>query len=328
MHKVLIVGCGNIAGGFDAERDAATFPFSHAGAYRRHGGFELLACVEPDTERREAFMHRWSVEYGFASLEEALLSGLVFDVISICSPTGAHYDDILSALSAKPRLIFCEKPVTDSADRTREVTERCAEAGVILSVNYTRRWDAALVSFAAELKRGSWGKLRAISCTYNKGVLNNGSHMIDALHLLVGELSLEHVAPPVYDMLPTDPSVPAVLRSVDGVCIQLNCAHAGDYSLFEFEFVTERGVVTIEDGGLHWRIREARASENFKGYRALDAGTRKPGDLPQATLAAVTELDTLLLHGGAPSSSGINALAAQMLCERIHQQANQQFPRT
>jgi hypothetical protein len=90
-----------------------------------------------------------------------------------------------------------------------------------------------------------------------------------------------------------------VLRSTDGICVQLNCSHAGDFSIFEFDFITERGLISIEDGGLNWRIREARESENFRGYRALDAGLRKPGALAQATLVAVTEIDRVLRQGGA-----------------------------
>ena len=54
MHEVLIVGCGNIAGGFDHEQPGTDTPFTHAGAYCRHGGFALAACVEPDAERRAA----------------------------------------------------------------------------------------------------------------------------------------------------------------------------------------------------------------------------------------------------------------------------------
>lgn len=325
MLKVLIIGCGNIAGGFDADRDDAAPPFSHAGAYRRHGGFDLSTCVEPDAQKRAAFMQRWSVPHGFATLAEALAAGADFDVVSICSPTASHYEDIVAALGVKPRLVFCEKPVTDSAQKTREVVQRCAAAGVLLAVNHTRRWDPEMARFAAELKSGAWGKVRAVSCIYNKGVLNNGSHMIDALHMLLGKFELKHVGPLVRDMLPSDPSVPAVLQNADGVCIELNCSHAGDYSLFELEFVTEKGVIAIEDGGLHWRIREVCESGNFKGYRALDAGTRMQGGLALATLAAVTEIEKVLSQGGTPSCTGEHALEAQTLCERIHEQAINQY---
>ena len=90
MLSVLIIGCGNIAGGFDRGRDPAEYPFTHAGAYRKHGGFQLAACVEPDAEKRDAFMRDWDVPLGFASVTAALSIGLVCDVVSVCSPTVCH----------------------------------------------------------------------------------------------------------------------------------------------------------------------------------------------------------------------------------------------
>ena len=49
----------------DADRAPSTPPLSHAGAFLRHGGFHLAACVEPDADRRHAFMRRWGVAQGF-----------------------------------------------------------------------------------------------------------------------------------------------------------------------------------------------------------------------------------------------------------------------
>ena len=46
--RVLIVGCGNIAGLFDQERSHYDFPYTHAGAYIRDGRCSLAACVEAD----------------------------------------------------------------------------------------------------------------------------------------------------------------------------------------------------------------------------------------------------------------------------------------
>ena len=100
--RVLIVGCGNIAGGFDLGRPSGYLPYTHAGAYSRDGRFELLACVEPDDKRRSEFMAAWGVPAGFRSIEEALGSGNQFDVISICSPTDCHAHDLEMALRLKP----------------------------------------------------------------------------------------------------------------------------------------------------------------------------------------------------------------------------------
>lgn len=319
MFSVLIIGCGNIAGGFDANRPESEFPFTHAGAYTRHGGFALVGCVEPDEFKRSAFMRRWSIAQGYASVQEAVASGLKVDVVSVCSPTGQHYQDVLGALQMTPRLIFCEKPVTPSASQTEDLLARCVTAGVLLAVNYTRRWDAALVQKARELQTGKWGAIRAVSALYNKGVLNNGSHMIDLLHLLLGPLTLEHVGRPVPDAWADDPSIPCVLSGPAGLPVQINCAHAADYSLFQLQIVTEYGVLTMEDGGLLWHIRSVANSGNFAGYKALAAGEQQIGGLQQATFNAIVEIHSALLSGTELSSTGVNALASQLVCEKIYQ---------
>ena len=72
----LIVGCGNIAGGYD---ERGTYPdaiLTHAGAYKSHGGFQITACIEPDEERRKTFMKTWDVEYGFPDFNTCAASGL------------------------------------------------------------------------------------------------------------------------------------------------------------------------------------------------------------------------------------------------------------
>ena len=324
MPNVLIVGCGNIAGGFDHDRAGTATPFSHAGAYARHGGFVMTACVEPDRSKRETFMRRWSVAHGFDTMDQAAAAGFHVDVISVCSPTPSHHQDVLAAVRMGPRLVFCEKPLTTSAAQTSELIDRCAEAGVLLAVNYTRRWDPDVARLADELRTGVWGAIRSVAATYNQGVLNNGSHMIDLLHLLLGRLDLRHAEPPVHDMLDDDPSIPAVLSAAGGVTVHLCCGNASDYSLFELQLVTEKGVIAMEDGGLHWRIRTAVPSPNFSGYRALDEGVRRQGGLAGATLAAVTQIYEVLQNGGTLSSTGANALEAQQLCELLRHRATTQ----
>lgn len=318
---VLVVGCGNIAGGFDAEHPVGSMPFSHAGAYVKHGRFQISACVEPDQAKRQAFMQRWPVANGFDTIEDTFKVDERYDVISICSPTSAHYHDVLVAINLKPRLIFCEKPVTPSAIQTAELVERCKIAGIVLVVNYTRRWDADVMRLRDELRAGAWGAIRAVTGVYTKGILNNGSHMIDLLHLLLGKLEVRSVGIPVWDMLSDDPAIPALFAGSGDINVQLVCGHAQDFSLFELQIITEKGVICMEDGGLNWRIRRAIESTHFRGYRALDAGERRSGALPAATLAAVTEIHAALTQGGAVSSTGENAHAAQQVCEAIRNMA-------
>jgi predicted dehydrogenase len=317
MLDVLIIGCGNIAGGFDAARHGTSKPFTHAGAYHAHGGYHIAACVEPDEGRRTAFQQHWGVTQAFANIEEAYENRSRYDVISICSPTFRHADDLRTALALKPALVFCEKPMTASIEESLDLARRYREAGIPLMVNYTRRWDERVRMLAAELSRGEWGHIRAASGIYNKGLYNNGSHMLDLLTLLLGPMKVVAAGAGNADMWEDDPSIPAILLSDSGVPITLNCGHAADYSLFELELVTERGTVKMENGGLNWQTRLAGPSPTFSGYKALGEPQHQVGTLGGAALAAVYEIASILAAGGQPSCTADEAVTVQDLCEAI-----------
>ncbi len=322
MLDVLIVGGGNIAGGFDAQRPGTRTPFTHAGAYQADGGYRLVGCVEPDDERRAAFQQRWQVEHDWRSLRQAADDKLTCDVISICSPTFQHASDLRVALDMRPRLVFCEKPLTDSLQESRDIANLYREAGIPLLVNYTRRWDARLRQLVNELQAGQWGELRAACGIYNKGLYNNGSHLLDLLTLLLGPLTVTAAAAPRADLWQEDPSIPVMLVSADGVPVTINCGHAADYSLFELELVTQRGTIKMENGGLDWSLRQAGPSATFAGYQALGPSRHEAGAIGGAVLAAVSEIRSILAGQAEPSCTAAHALAVQELCETIRAAAS------
>jgi predicted dehydrogenase len=317
VHRVLIVGCGNIAGGFDAARPAERLPLTHAGAFSRDSQFRIAACVEPDADRRNAFMSSWAIAEGHATLDALQARAGEFDVISICSPTALHAEHLAGALALRPRLVFCEKPLTPTLRESEAWVQRCDAAGVLLAVNYTRRWAPDVLRLREQLASGALGSLRSIVGHYNKGVLNNGGHMVDLLRLLVGDLTVVAAGRPVTDFLADDPTIPAVLATAAGVPIYLNAAHAADYALFELTVVTSTAVIAMEDAGARWRVRRAVDSANFKGYKTLDAGEQRIGEYDRAMTGAVANIDDALRTGAALASTGQNALAAQRICEQI-----------
>ncbi|MCX7180804.1 MAG: Gfo/Idh/MocA family oxidoreductase [Proteobacteria bacterium] len=321
MLSVLIIGCGNIAGGFDQGRPAGYRPYTHAGAFRRDGRFDLVASVDPDSAKRAEFMAEWSVPRGFDSVAELAEQGMHFDVVSICSPTPCHAGDLEVAMHLTPRLIFCEKPVTPSLAQTKKRVALCAEAKVLLAVNHNRRWDPEIVRLRADILAVKWGALRSATAIYNKGILNNGSHMLDLLHLLIGPMDVVRVGEPVADFFPADPTIPAWLVGPGGLPVHLACGHAADYAIFELQLVFSAGVLAMEDGGLFWRERRAVDSETFKGYRMLDAGIRRQGGDDHSMCRAVDNIYRAITLGEPLASTGESALAAQRLCERIKQMA-------
>ena len=325
-YKVLIIGCGNIAGGYDMCQPEEALPLSHAKAFMRHGGFEISACIDPNVQKREIFQKRWKVQHGFASLNELSQQLGSFDVISICSPTQFHSSDIQAALTLHPKLIFCEKPLTLSVAETSRAINDCSSQSVLLAINYSRRWSPQVIRLKRELKQGQWGSVRSISAIYNKGLLNNGSHMIDLFFNLFGPVLLTHVGMTVFDHFQYDPSVEVCLKTLDGVPIQLNVGHAQDYALFEMHIVTERGVISMEDGGSRWRLRRAGPSKQFPGYSFLNCGDWMEPHGTNALTVAVANLHNALTNVEELACTGIHALQAQDLCEKIQYRVMAKMP--
>lgn len=315
--SVLIVGCGNIAGGFDQVRPFGSLPYTHAGAYKCDGRFHVVACVEPDDHRRNDFMVEWGVTVGFQSIDEVLHSNNRFDVISICSPTTEHAYHLEMALRLHPKLIFCEKPVTTSVLQTEYFVANCREAKIPMVVNYTRRWDPDIAQLTKAIHAGQWGELRTVIGLYNKGILNNGSHMIDLLYLFLGPMKIVKTGAPVNDYFPEDPTIPVWMESENGVLITLAAGNAEDYSVFDLQLVFSKGILSMEDGGMCWRERCVVDSTLFKGYRKLEADRRREGKYSQAMINAVDNIYRSIRYGEPLASTGETALFAQRVCERI-----------
>lgn len=317
-YRVLVIGCGNIAGGFDAERPAEALPLSHAGAYRQHGGFELAACADPDAKRVQAFAKRWDVPIAAADVASLNVTPGAFDVISICSPTTCHETHLQEALQLRPRLIFCEKPLTTDLAAAHQWVAACQDHKVALAVNFSRRWDPSVDALICDVKAGRWGRVRSVVAHYNKGIMNNGGHMVDVLLRLLGALDVVATLNATHDFWPDDPTVATLLKTAEGgVPVYLNPADARDYAYFELELVCELGVIRMQSGGLTWQWREVTASAQFNGYKVLNAAEQTQGRYMESMLGAIDNIYQHIQTGAALACSGDNAIQIQSLCQQI-----------
>lgn len=318
--RAAIVGCGRIAGGFDEGRGGNSV-LTHAAAYSRHPGFALVACVEPDAGRRAAFMRSWSVPAGFASLEECLSSGTGIDVASVCTPTSRHAEDLRLLMESPIPVVFAEKPLCEDIATAAVLVEGFARAGKKLAVAHNRRWDERLARLRQEIADGHWGRVRSAIGIYNKGALNNGTHMVDLVQFLIGPLTLKTVTGRRIDYDPGDPTVDAVLFTPNDVLIHLVGADSRDYAVFELRILTERGSIEIEQSGFALRLRRAVESPRYAGYRELDRGVWEETGLDSALYRAVDNIHATLRNRAPLASDGASALSAQRLCDEMRRQA-------
>jgi len=137
----------------------------------------------------------------------SLLARFPVDGIVICTPTGLHYDQAITALERGVD-VLCEKPLAPERERIARLAERSGQLKRILSISYQRRYLAAYRTARRELtERAEWyGPLREIHVfvcerwqqtirgtwrddpALGAGYFGDaGSHQIDIVHYVTGQ---------------------------------------------------------------------------------------------------------------------------------------------
>ena len=309
-YDALIVGCGAIAGGYDADKDDSPDVLTHAKAYAQHPGFRAVACVEPDVDRRRAFQRRWNIPHGFAALD---MVDVPFDVASVCVPTEHHAEMLRALLERKPRLVFAEKPITDHLGTSQELVQAYARSYIGLCVNYLRRWAPGIATLKREIESGQWGRFQGGSALYTKGLLNNGSHMLDVLSFLLGPVQPVARIQDVDDGRSVDPSSDVIVGA-QGEHIHLKAADGRAFTVFDIDLIFNRGRVSLTDSSFTIKRRPVEDSAKFLGYRMLAEGRTEPTGLGQAMIGALDNIHAHLTEGQALVSDGESALDVHRLC--------------
>ena len=259
-------------------------------------------------------MRHWDIPAGFGHLAEV---DIAYDVASVCVPTAFHADILEALLNSPARLVFAEKPLTNDLDRSTSIAAAYRAAGKPMAVNYFRRWASGFTELRAEIRAGRWGSFLKGSAWYTKGLLNNGSHFIDLLAFLLGDLQpvarLGHVA----DGRDDDPTADVIVATGDGAPIHLLGADMNAFSIFEADLLFTGGRVSLTESGFHIIRRPVIASSRFPGYHVLGPAGSEDSGLTHAMLDAVDNIARHLADGTPLESDCRSALAAQTLCATL-----------
>ena len=315
-HSVLVIGCGRIAGGSEFIIDRE-LKLTHAWAYTNHDLFQIDACIEPDHSRRKLFMERWGVKNGFSNLEEYKKEGLSCDVASICSPSNTHADILNDLVTSPLSAIFCEKPFTTDINKSKILIDKYKKAKIPIAVAYLRRWNQSIHTIKHELDNLNWGKVRGVTGYYTKGVLNNGSHLLDLINFLLGKLEIVTVTNKRIDYDICDPTIDAVLCDKDSVPIHLIGMDSNDYTLFELHLHCEKGVVSIEQSGQIIRRRTITEDIHHTGYKQLQSGVWDNQKYINPYMSALDNLNAVIQGTDVLKSDSESAYYVQSICSEL-----------
>ncbi|MBI3015547.1 MAG: Gfo/Idh/MocA family oxidoreductase [Candidatus Tectomicrobia bacterium] len=307
IYRAALIGCGRIGSEYD-EAPRVKGIYSHAGAYAACPQTRLVAVCDKDPDKVARCGERWSVAARYCDPQQ-MLAEQHPDIVSICTPASTHSSIIHTALATPGvRAILAEKPLTLELEEASEIVRVAAENGVVLAVNYLRRYAEGHNRLRQFLQSGGIGEIRTIAGYYTKGTFNNGTHWFDLARFLVGEV----IRVRGVDVLKEDgddPTLDAFLEFDSGVNAHLQGCEEAAFSLFEMDLIGASGRARVIESGRTIEVYELVEDPYFTGYKTVARKEKLEGGLHYGLLHAVENLVRCVNDGSQPACSGADALA-------------------
>jgi predicted dehydrogenase len=308
-YRAVVIGCGNIGSRYDDDRPPGAAPLTHAGAYHAHPAYELVGAADVDGERLMACREKWGLPDADTDYT-ALLARAQPDIVSIATPPAVRLPAVKAAIESGARAVFCEKPLADSAAEGEAIMNACQAGGVLLAVNYIRRWEPAAEAVSSMLRAGELGAIQRITGAYVRGIRNNGGHLLDLLHWWVGQIGEVVWVMPRYEGSPD-----VRLQVGEGeVTVDLLALDADLYDVFEMDVFAEKGCIRVRDYGRQITVQRVHTQGQ---YRVLDDPQPLLGNLDGTLMAALADIDRCLRDGTAPACTGEDGLAVLRVLDQI-----------
>lgn len=190
--RIAVVGCGRISA-------------NHFGSIEKHADdLELVAVCDNNPQALEAAREKYQVA-GFSRLSR-LLDEVDVDVISLCTPSGLHSDQVIE-IAAAGKHVISEKPMATRWNDGLEMVKACDRAGVRLFIVKQNRRNTTLQLLKRAVEEGRFGRIYMVNLNvfwtrpqeyYDSArwrgtweldggaFMNQASHYVDLIDWLIG----------------------------------------------------------------------------------------------------------------------------------------------
>ncbi len=311
--SVIIIGAGKIGAFFDTPQSREFL--THAHAFSAHPGFELLGFVDSSLESAERASHIWGGN-AYQSVDEAFSHNTV-DVAVVATPDDRHLPLLKELAKYSLELVIAEKPLTRTVAEAEEILALYRENGIRISVNYSRRFVPEFSDLASDIASGVYGRYINGSGHYGKGTTHNGTHMIDLLGLLLGEIKVADVLGCIDDYYEDDPSCTACLSLSGGKPFFMQAVSCKLFTIFELDLFFEQKRIKITDSGCKIEYYAVCKSELVAGYSYLGLERTIDTSLNRALQYVADQTYSCLLSGKESVCSGNEALKSLKIAHEV-----------
>jgi predicted dehydrogenase len=188
--KVVLVGCGSIAGAWI--ESAVTMP-----------DLRIVAFVDvvEEAARKRASEYQTKFKAAFnaevvvpiiGTELEPVLEQTRPDIVFDCTPQTEHYRVVMAALKYGCHIVG-EKPLADTMGEAREMIAAVQASGKTYAVTQNRRYNRGSVRLKRFLESGAIGKIAAIHCNYFMGVHFGTNFRATMPYVLLRDMGVHHV---------------------------------------------------------------------------------------------------------------------------------------
>lgn len=316
MHRkfnVLIIGAGQI-GAFNDNPKSANI-LSHAHAFTKHKGFNLVGFVDEDAKKARAAAKIWGGQ-AFRTINEAF-SKFRIDLAVVATPDLTHYSTLKKLATYPLRIVLAEKPLTHNYKTSQAITKIFERKKIALAVNLTRRFIPEYKSLKNKIANGTLGKFITGTGYYGRGIMHNGIHLVDLLRNFIGELKEADSYGAIFDYDAKDPSVSAILSFKNGGKFLLQAVDGRLYTVFEIDLLFEKGRISINDALFEIKIYGFSSNKIFKGFRNFKLKEKIKTSQNKGLYLVTENIYQSLTSGKKLDCEGRDVLKSVQFCENV-----------
>lgn len=256
-YTAAVIGCGRIGSTIDDEIDrwsSTMLPYSHAARYAEAPETELVAGVDMDPARAEAFRERWGTERAWTDVDE-MMQALRPDIVSIATQTATRVEACLQVIAHGPKALFIDKPIAENLRGADEVLGACREQGIVVAVNCSRVWDPCAIRAREIIAEGMIGELRCVVGYCPGGLSHMGSHLLSFMQFFAGRAQwvVGQTAEPPADQPDRDVGGLGMIQYQSGAHGYFNMLDAGPVSV-ELDLIGTGGRIRALNNEASWEL--------------------------------------------------------------------------
>lgn len=260
MYSVTIIGGGAISSGYDSPSGENILTHIHGALC--HPDINLDAVVEVSEKRCQYIIEKWGNGFDvFSNLEDYIIK-YKSDIIVVATPTHTHLkiiEDLLFLYT--PKLIICEKPIVSSLIEYERLNLLLKKTNTKIITHFPRRFDPSMNILKNKIR--SVDEIYHFYGTFTKGLVHNGSHMIDLINMLVGDINNINL---ITKKIINNEIFGKFLVQTDKTSGVISNINNDKLSLFEFTIYTNRAKYEIIGHEQNIKISCIENSKKFDTY--------------------------------------------------------------